>query len=147
MIRIRSCAVTLDSDLNGYLKQDVTENGLSVLTGFPGPRLGSAELNDAQNQGQDQARRGHRARLRFGSFVASLQRRTLPKFADAGQEFLRLLEETASLPLGQPMTAEQKMTDRELANSKRERDSVRPIKVRQMERNSSKIQPFGLQKE
>ncbi len=143
LIRIRSCAVTLDSDLTGDLKQDVTENDLTVLTGFPGPWFGSAELNGAQNQGQDQANRSHRARLRFGS----LQRRTLPKIVNAGQGIYRQLEETASLPFEQPMTAEQKMTDREAANSEKERDSVRPIRVRQMERNSSKNQPFGLQKE
>ncbi len=45
------------------------------------------------------------------------------------------------------MTAEQKTTDREAANRERERDGVRPIRVRQMECNSSKKQPFGLQKE
>lgn len=131
----------------------MTENDLTVLTGFPGPRFGSAELNGAQNHGQDHANRSHRARgfrsgsLGFGSVFLSLQRRTLPKFADAGKEFSRQLEETASLPLGQPVTAEQKMTDREAANGESERDGVRPIRVRQMERNSSKNQAFGQQKE
>lgn len=95
LIRIRSCAVTLDSDLTGDLKQDVTEIDLTVLTGFPGPWFGSAELNGAQNQAQDQANRSHRARLRFGS----LQRRTLPKIVNAGQGFTVNLKKPPSFRL------------------------------------------------
>lgn len=129
-----------DSNRTEHLNVRLTENDLTVLTGFPGPRLGSAELNGAQKQDQDHAHRSHRARgSRSGSVPFSRRFGTeLPKFTNGRQEFHRQHEESALFPLGQPITAEQKITDRQAANRKRERDAVRPIRVRQMERDSPK---------
>lgn len=136
-------AVT-DSNLTGHLNSRLTGNhNGSYWVSRAAVRFGRAERSPESGSGSraPQSSRSWvsaRVSLGFGSVFTSLRCRTLPKFADWGQEFYRQHEETALFPFGQPITSEQKMTDREPTNRKRERDGFRPIRARQMERDSPK---------
>lgn len=121
-----------DSDPTGHLNAIRDGNDLAVLTGFPGPRVGSAELNGAQNQGQDQAHRGHLARVR-------VRCRSSAELCWSS----RTQGRNSTVFLKKPLRFR---SDSQWPRARGWRTGRQPIRVREMERDSSKNQPLGYRK-